>query len=784
MSLEIGQILKERYKITKLLGAGGFGAVYQAWDLNLSGQCAVKENNETSEAARSQFAREASILYNLRHNNLPRVIDHFSVPGQGQYLVMDYIEGQDLQEKLAQAGGPLPQAQVLTWIRQVCDALTYLHTRTPPIIHRDIKPANIRITPEGSAVLVDFGVAKLFDPQRRTTLGARAITPGYSPFEQYGQKTTDARTDVYALGATLYHLLTGHTPQESLERISGTHLPSPTSRNPEILPHVETAILRAMELMPENRFQTIAEFSAALAPPSPVFAQVEGGEKAPEPVAPYEVQPSKPPPDLKATVKVDAVPSKPVTPAEAPSPPPDDRATVKVDTTPPAPPAKAQAVQPAEPSRKGGRSPVVMALAGLLGLVVLAGLAWGGYSLLAGEASTPTAVPPTHTVAPPTQPAVVFECQDAIGCVEIGPGEPIHIAYALVVAGPNESLGIDARNGLEIAIEAKRLILGHEVRLTGEDTGCNPEVGQSAAAKLSADPSIVAIIGTSCSSEARVAMPLFSKAGFTVISPSNTAPDLTEPGNVNQYPGYLRTAHNDIVQGPAAANFAKSILPPDGLTAATIHDGSLYAAKLAELFALRFTELGGQMAAQEAFDPNQIDFGPLLTRISADRPSLIYFPVFLPAGGYIIRQARQTPGLENVILMGADGLFTPDVVEAAGEAVEGFYVSSPFLSGPEYDLFLGKYKEKYGLDPISIFHAHAYDAFMMLAAAIEKVAIQGPDGRLLIPRQSLRDAMYATKDFHGKTGLLSCSPTGDCANPVIAVYQYHAAQYPPIKVWP
>lgn len=373
-------------------------------------------------------------------------------------------------------------------------------------------------------------------------------------------------------------------------------------------------------------------------------------------------------------------------------------------------------------------------------------------------------------------------CEDKLGCVEVAAGAPITIAYALVVAGPNESLGIDSRNGVEIAISDKGKVLGHDINLIGEDTGCSAEGGQAAGTKLSANTSIVAVVGTSCSSEARVAVPLLSKAGFVVVSPSNTAPDLTEAGNANNHPGYLRTAHNDKIQGAAAAKFAFEKL--GFKKAATIHDGSLYADKLQQVFAEEFVKMGGQVTAQEAVDPNQTDMGPVLTRIASGAPEMIYFPIFLPAGGFIIRQAKETAGLESVMLMGADGLFSPDVVEAAGDAVDGFYVSSPFLSGAAYDTFVEKYKTRYGKEPISIFHAHAYDAAMMIFAAIEKVAIQNADGSLLIPRQALRDAMYATKDFNGLTGVLTCNATGDCANPVIAVYQYKAGQYPPEKVWP
>ncbi len=179
--LSTGMILSSRYRIVKSLGQGGFGVVYKAWDIRLNVPCAVKENFEASAEAERQFAREASILAGLRHPNLPKVTDHFSLPGQGQYLVMEYIEGEDLQAKLDRAGGPLPENQVLPWFEQICDALIYLHTHVPPIIHRDLKPANIRICPDGTAMLVDFGIAKLYDPAKRTTLGARCDT-GFCPF--------------------------------------------------------------------------------------------------------------------------------------------------------------------------------------------------------------------------------------------------------------------------------------------------------------------------------------------------------------------------------------------------------------------------------------------------------------------------------------------------------------------------------------------------------------------------------------------------------------------------
>jgi branched-chain amino acid transport system substrate-binding protein len=281
-------------------------------------------------------------------------------------------------------------------------------------------------------------------------------------------------------------------------------------------------------------------------------------------------------------------------------------------------------------------------------------------------------------------------------------------------------------------------------------------------------------------------MPLFSTAGFTVISASNTAPDLTEAGNENNHPGYLRTAHNDTVQGAAAAQFAWEKLGVK--KAATIHDGSIYAERLQQVFADEFKKLGGEITAQEAVAPDQTDMSGVLTSIAAGAPELIYHPIFIQAGTQLILQANQTPGLENVYQMGADGMFSPDVMEGGGEAVQGVFVSSPDTSkfGADYEAkFKPTYMEKFGSEPLSIFHAHAYDAMNMVMACIEKVAVGDKEGGdMLIGRQAMRDCMYSTKDFTGLTGNLTCSPTGDCADPNIAVYEYSTGEYPPTKVWP
>jgi formylglycine-generating enzyme required for sulfatase activity len=262
MPLQTGQILRERYRIDALLGEGGMGAVYRGTDLTFDAPVAIKENQMVTPESQKQFTREAGLLYRLRHPNLPRVIDHFHIIGQGQYLVMDYVEGRDLEQLLGSQGG-VPQTRALEWIGHVLDALEYLHSEG--IIHRDVKPANVRLTPKGQIFLVDLGLAKAYDPRQLTTVGARGVSPGYAPPEQYGHGRTDARTDVYSAGATLYALLTGKRPPDALETVTGrAELVRPGEVKPGVTEEVEAAILQAMAIRPDDRFQSAAEFRSAL----------------------------------------------------------------------------------------------------------------------------------------------------------------------------------------------------------------------------------------------------------------------------------------------------------------------------------------------------------------------------------------------------------------------------------------------------------------------------------------------------------------------------------------
>ena len=264
MKYKPGTVLQGKYRIIELIGQGGFGEVYKAYAMHLSVPVALKYNPDRSPIAQKQFLGEAKLLAKLRHPNLPCVTDHFIVGTGEQCLVMDYIPGKNLA-KLMEERGPLPEREVLGYALQVSAALEYLHTQTPPVIHRDIKPDNIIISPEGRAMLVDFGIFKRLDSQRHTTRGAQGRTPGYSPVEQYELGKTDTRSDIYALGATLYALLTGQPPPESKAlKAKNKNLRPIRELNPTISEPMARAITQAMALEQKDRLQTIAEFRMQL----------------------------------------------------------------------------------------------------------------------------------------------------------------------------------------------------------------------------------------------------------------------------------------------------------------------------------------------------------------------------------------------------------------------------------------------------------------------------------------------------------------------------------------
>ncbi|MDH4365877.1 MAG: branched-chain amino acid ABC transporter substrate-binding protein [Acidimicrobiia bacterium] len=371
------------------------------------------------------------------------------------------------------------------------------------------------------------------------------------------------------------------------------------------------------------------------------------------------------------------------------------------------------------------------------------------------------------------------DCSDPVGCVTVAEGDPIQVGTLLVISGSDASLGQDSQNGAVLGVDyldgeldgTPGQIAGHDVKWQHEDDGCSADGGQAGGEALAANSDIVAVIGTSCSSAALgVADKIMSDAGIPLISPSNTGPALT--GEDHQ-PFYLRTAHNDKIQGAVVAGFVQG---EKGLkTAATINDESPYADGLAAAFRTAFEKDGGTITSVEAIKSDDTDFTNLLNSIAQAKPEVLYFPVFTSACSLIAKQAAEI--MPDTLLISSDGCLSAGTIETAGDAVNGLFASSPdlsvFASGDFYSKeFLPAYQEQFGSAPTAVFHAHAFDAVQILAQAIEKVAVKNSDGGLTIPRDGLREALFATKDYKGITGTITCLPSGDCAtNVTIGVFE-------------
>jgi branched-chain amino acid transport system substrate-binding protein len=367
-----------------------------------------------------------------------------------------------------------------------------------------------------------------------------------------------------------------------------------------------------------------------------------------------------------------------------------------------------------------------------------------------------------------------------LGAVELAAGEDIQIRSLQAITGPVASLGIPNQRGVELAIVDVGPIKGHNVNMgTGMDDLCSPEGGQAAGQAIAADDKIIGTIGTSCSSAGSAAIPLISDAGQVMISSSNTSPSLTsdKAGNagIDWRPGYYRTAHNDLFQGRAVAEFVATEL---GLTKiATIHDGSVYAEGLVSAFEASFVaDFGGEITLSTAVNVGDIDMIPVLTDVAASGPEGLFFPIFMPEGGFISTDAKKVDGFDSIKMIGADGILADNYMEIP--ETKDTYLSGPDLAftntsetGVSADDFLAAYEAAYGEAPTAPFWAHSYDATVMLLLAIDAVSVELADGGLFIDRQALRDELTATSNFAGIIGSLSCDEFGDCGAPRISVIQ-------------
>ena len=373
---------------------------------------------------------------------------------------------------------------------------------------------------------------------------------------------------------------------------------------------------------------------------------------------------------------------------------------------------------------------------------------------------------------------------DEVGVLKIAKGQPILIGGLLVLSGPDLSLGVDVSRAVEIAFDDhKNMLVGHPIKYLPEDGQCSVEGGQTAATRIAANKQIVGVIGTTCSSESRGGAPVLWNAGMPQADPAATAPALTAADRPVGLQGIVRFIYNDLNAAAAAVKYAQSLKVTK---VATLHDGSLYAQQLADAFATQFKATGGTVVAAEAVTPSDTDLRPVLTRIGTAKPELLFAPNFTGVSAYLVRQAKEVPGMASVPVLATDAVLSPSFIEAAGDAAIGFRLTGidndPALMGSQYGAFVAKYKAKYGEEPIAGFHANGYDSALAMMLAVEKVAKTDAAGDTYIGRKALRDALMQTTDLDGLTGKLTCDKYGDCGSSHFAVFQYTSGDPSTFKI--
>lgn len=374
------------------------------------------------------------------------------------------------------------------------------------------------------------------------------------------------------------------------------------------------------------------------------------------------------------------------------------------------------------------------------------------------------------TACQPASPP--FECTDALGCVEIASGEPLKIGVLQALSDELGEVGIVQVRSVELKVaELENQFLDHPIELLILDSGCTPESGKNAALALATQLQIVGVIGTTCSGAAVQASEVLSEADIVLLSGTNSAPSLTstrnEPGK-NWQPGYFRTMYNGINMATMSATFAFQDMGVSRV--ATVNDGSDFTREFTQEFAREFKELGGEVVTSIGINIGDEDMGPMLEAIALAEPQLIYFPLYEPEAFHLITQVKDIVGLEDVILIGSGALRSENFIKKVGEDGLGLYfLSTEELANPAYEKLVSEYEVRYGEKPNHFAFPYGYDAASLLFAAIESVAIEEPDGALYIGRAALHEALYATVDYEGITGRLTCTAFGDCFGGVYTI---------------
>ena len=365
-----------------------------------------------------------------------------------------------------------------------------------------------------------------------------------------------------------------------------------------------------------------------------------------------------------------------------------------------------------------------------------------------------------------------FQCTDPLGCITVGNGESIKVGALLTLNGPQNAAGVDALRGIQIAMSDKGQVFGHSIELVQQDDQCSQSGGSAGAQAMAANKQIVGVIGATCSVSSQAAAGILSDAGYVMISPSSTQPSLTDP---HAHPvGFLRTAYNDGDQAAVVAKFAYTVLGIKSMV--TVSDTSDDSNQLALAACQDFINLGGKCPLQVQLMPGQ-GAASALQNIAAAQPGVVFLPDD-PTVGTVITNGLAKIGMSNVTLIGSYNLMTKDFIVATQPNSSIMYFSGPALQKDPPD-FLQKYKNKFGENPIASDHLQAYDAALLLFAAIERVAVpvSSMDNSIAIPRQALRAALYSLQDMNGASGHLACRPTGDCAQIPTAIYQFTSGTF-------
>ena len=788
-----GTLINQRYQVIRQVGQGGMGAVYEAVDTRLGHRVALKQTLITDPQYVRAFEREARLLAYLKHAHLPRVTDHFS-DADGQFLVMDFILGEDLAQLFQQHGGPFALAQVLTWADQLLDALEYLHSQQPPVLHRDIKPQNLKLTPDGTLFLLDFGLAKGALWQTHLTGGGSitGYTPAYAPLEQIQGTGTDARSDLYAVGATLYHLLAGAPPPDALTRTATIvrrqpdPLRPPHVQNPTIPAAVGAILLHAMELNPDDRPASAMVLRAALrAAPS--------ATASPPAVAPTQVIP---PPIQTAQPRSGQ-------PAFAVGTPTINMPLPEMVPAPATPKARnpllvwigilvvvligmgALLVKQAIPVATANPTPAVVATRTPQVTVVstVRPLVPMGTPATEAPAITATTILPTATTTVAAtvaglNPTDAGSVRDYIVTLaaQITPAIARSLGTVKIVShtplsGFDADLGTGISNGVDLGIAQIGTALaatGLKLELAPFDDQSQLEVGASNAKAIVADSEMFCVVGHLNSGVALAALPDYSYANLLMISPANTNPRITDSGYANAF----RVVGRDDLQGPIGARFANETLKAK--TVFILHDTTDYGQGVAEFFRQEAERLGIKVLGFEDTQEKS-DFSSILTVIQAANPDLIYFGGLYLQAGPLLRQARDR-GITTKFL-GPDGLDTSALAKLAGTALSDTYYTTVVATVSDYPnaaQFALDYKARFN-NVAPPFSAQAFDATNFCTAAILKAAVEAKGKPT---RAQVVAAMKSLPTLDGITATYTFNSQGD-PNP--ATYYVFAANTDPAK---